>query len=60
VAGVLLGLLAWASGGPLGSGRLAETGPVGWWVGLVSAGVVAVGAAIAAAATFILIGARRR
>jgi hypothetical protein len=58
-AGVVLGLIAWASGGPLGSGRLAQTGPDGWWVGLVSALVVAVGAVIAAAATRVLAGGRR-
>jgi hypothetical protein len=60
VAGLALGLLAWASAGPLGGGRLAATGPVGWQVGLVAAGVVALGALIAASATYILIGARRR
>ena len=60
VAGLALGLLAWASAGPLGSDRLAVTGPVGWQVGLVAAGVVALGALIAASATYILIGARRR
>ncbi|GAA5178376.1 hypothetical protein GCM10023322_05450 [Rugosimonospora acidiphila] len=58
-AGVLLGLAAWASGGSLGSGRLAVTGPDGWWVGLVGALVVAIGAVIAAAATRVLAGGRR-
>jgi hypothetical protein len=58
-AGILLGLAAWASGGPLGSGRLAATGPTGWSVGLVGALVIAVGAVIAAAATRVLAGGRR-
>ncbi|HKT00532.1 MAG TPA: DUF6350 family protein, partial [Rugosimonospora sp.] len=60
VAGVLLGLVAWLSGGSLGGGRLAVTGPVGWEVGLVAAGVVALGALMAAGATYVLIGVRRR
>ena len=47
VAGVVLGLLAWMSGGPLGAGRLAEIGPVPWQVGLVAAAVVTVSAASA-------------
>jgi hypothetical protein len=59
VAGLALGLLAWASGGPLGGGRLAVTGPIGWQVGLVATGVVAVGTLIATSATYVLIGARR-
>jgi len=58
VAGALLGLAAWASAGPLGSGRLAVIGPVGWEVAAVGAGVVAVGALIATAGTRVLIGAR--
>jgi hypothetical protein len=58
VAGALLGLAAWVSGGPLGSGRLAVTGPVGWEVAAVGAGVVAVGAVIATAGTRVLIGTR--
>jgi hypothetical protein len=49
VAGVLLGLAALVSGGPLGSGRLAVLGPVGWEVAAVGAIVVSVGALIAAA-----------
>jgi hypothetical protein len=48
VAGVILGGLAWMSGGALGDGRLAEIGPVPWQVGLVAAGVVAVSASIGA------------
>lgn len=59
VAGILLGLAAWASGGSLGSGRLAETGPTAWSVGLVGALVVAVGSVIATAATRVLAGGRR-
>jgi Family of unknown function (DUF6350) len=59
VAGLLLGLAAWASGGPLGSGRLAVLGPSGWVVGLVAAGVVALGAPIGAAATRLVTGTRR-
>ncbi|MDG4835073.1 DUF6350 family protein [Micromonospora sp. WMMD967] len=51
VAGVLLGLVAAVSGGPLGAGRLAEVGPVGWQVGAVAAVVIAVGALLGAAAT---------
>jgi hypothetical protein len=43
VAGVLLGLAALASGGPLGDGRLADIGPVGWQVAAVSSGVLASG-----------------
>jgi Family of unknown function (DUF6350) len=60
VAGLALGLLAWASGGSLGGGRLAVTGPVGWQVGLVAAAVVTVGALIATSATYALTGAHRR
>ncbi|MGA4729227.1 DUF6350 family protein [Micromonospora taraxaci] len=51
VAGVLLGLVAAVSGGPLGAGRLAEVGPVGWQVGAVATAVIAVGALLGAAAT---------
>jgi hypothetical protein len=58
VAGVLLGLSAWASGGSLGSGRLAVTGPTGWLVGLVGTGVVTLGAVIAATATLVILGDR--
>ncbi|MEN3308768.1 MAG: hypothetical protein V7603_4970 [Micromonosporaceae bacterium] len=59
VAGLVLGLLAWVSGGPLGGGRLSVTGPIGWQVALVTTGVVALGALVAASATLVLIGARR-
>ncbi|MFC8846973.1 MULTISPECIES: DUF6350 family protein [unclassified Micromonospora] len=51
VAGLLLGALAAASGGPLGGGRLAEIGPVPWQVAGVGAAVVAAGALLGAAAT---------
>ncbi|WP_431931921.1 cell division protein PerM [Micromonospora sp. RP3T] len=51
VAGVLLGLLAAASGGPLGGGRLAEIGPAPWPVTAVATLVIAVGAVLGAAAT---------
>lgn len=50
VAGAVLGLLAWLSGGPLGSGRLAQVGPVPWQVAVIGAGVVAVSASLGAAA----------
>ncbi|HET6529730.1 MAG TPA: DUF6350 family protein [Actinoplanes sp.] len=50
VAGLVLGALAWLSGGSLGGGRLGEIGPVPWQVALVATGVVAVSAAIGAAA----------
>jgi hypothetical protein len=59
VAGALLGLAGWLSGGPLGSGRLAVIGPDGGQVALVGALVVAVGALLAAAATKVLLGSRR-
>ncbi|SCE93486.1 hypothetical protein GA0070607_3397 [Micromonospora coriariae] len=51
VAGVLVGVAAKVSGGPLGAGRLAQLGPVAWQVGLVTGGVIAVGALLGAAAT---------
>jgi hypothetical protein len=56
VAGLLLGAAAVASAGPLGDGRLAEIGPVGWQVAAVGAAVVAVGAMAGAAATRALAG----
>jgi hypothetical protein len=49
-AGLVLGVLAWLSGGPLGNGRMSEIGPSAWPVGLVAAAVVAVAASIGAAA----------
>jgi hypothetical protein len=60
VAGALLGLAGWASGGSLSSGRLAVTGPVGWQVAGIGAVVVALGALIATAATRVLMSGRRR
>lgn len=42
VAGLLLALLAWLSGGTAGSDRLAEIGPVPWQVGLAAAAFVGV------------------
>ena len=50
VAGVVLGLLSWLSGGPLGSGRLSQIGPVPWQVATTAAAVVAVSASLGAAA----------
>jgi hypothetical protein len=59
VAGVALALAAWASAGPLGGGHLAEIGPHAWPLAGLAAGLVAVGAVVAAAATKTLIGVRR-
>ncbi|GIE86707.1 cell division protein PerM [Actinoplanes regularis] len=42
VAGLLVAALAWYSGGPIGSGRLAEIGPAAGPVGLVAAAVTAI------------------
>jgi hypothetical protein len=50
LTGVITGVLAAFSGGPLGSGRLAEVGPSGWQAGLVAVLEVGVSAAIAAGA----------
>lgn len=50
VAGLVLGLLSWMSGGSLGDGRLAEIGPVPWQVALIATIVVAVSASIGASA----------
>ena len=46
--GVVTGVLAAFSGGPLGSGRLAMVGPSGWQAGLVATLEVGVAAAVAA------------
>jgi len=46
--GVVMGVLAAFSGGPLGSGRLAVVGPSGWQAGLVATLEVGVAAAVAA------------
>ncbi|MEG3634909.1 cell division protein PerM [Micromonospora palythoicola] len=51
VAGLLLGAAAQASGGPLGAGRLAQVGPVGWQVALAALLVTGAGALLGAAAT---------
>jgi hypothetical protein len=50
VAGVLLGVAAWASGGSLGSQRLTEIGPGVWSVGGWAALVVSAGAVVGALA----------
>ncbi len=42
VTGLALGVLAAASTGPAGPGRLAHTGPAPWWVALAAAGTTAV------------------
>ncbi len=44
VAGLVLGLLAWWSGGAAGPGRLAEVGPDVWAVAGIAAATVAIGA----------------
>jgi len=46
--GVVIGVMAAFSGGPLGSGRLAVVGPSGWQAGLVAILEVGVAAAVAA------------
>jgi len=51
VSGGVLGLLAAASGGPLGDGRLAAIGPSPWQVGAVSALEIGVAAAVTAGVT---------
>jgi hypothetical protein len=47
-AGALLVVLAWASGGAAGGGRLSALGPVAWEVGAAFAAQVAVAAVVAA------------
>jgi hypothetical protein len=49
IAGGILGVLSWWSGGSLGDGRMAAIGPVPWQVGLVATAVVGASAAIGAA-----------
>ncbi|MFF5085086.1 DUF6350 family protein [Actinoplanes sp. NPDC000266] len=49
-AGIVLGVLADMSGGPLGDGRMATIGPDAGQVGLVATAVVGVSAAVGAAA----------
>ncbi|HEX5541260.1 MAG TPA: DUF6350 family protein [Micromonospora sp.] len=51
IAAVVLGLAALVSGGPLGDGRLAQIGPVGWQVAAAASVLVTVGTLIGAAAT---------
>ncbi|WP_422773247.1 DUF6350 family protein [Plantactinospora sp. WMMC1484] len=51
VAGAVLGLAAFLSGGPLGGGRLAEVGPAYWQVAAGGTVVVLVGTLIGAVAT---------
>jgi hypothetical protein len=59
VAGVLLAVASMLSSGSLGDGRLAQVGPYTVWVAALAALVVAVGAALAAASTKLVLGARR-
>jgi hypothetical protein len=54
VAGVLLGVAAYAAGGPLGGGRLAAIGPSPWRVALVSTIEVTLFAVVGAASARIL------
>jgi hypothetical protein len=51
IAGAMLGVLAWLSGGPLGPGRMAQLGPSAWQVGFAVAIEVGV---IAAASVWLL------
>jgi hypothetical protein len=46
VGGILLGLLAWASAGSAGPGRLVDVGPSPWLVGLFGAIEIGIAAAI--------------
>jgi hypothetical protein len=48
LAGLLMGILAAFSGGPLGDGRLAAVGPSGWQVAAVGAFEVGIAAAVSA------------
>lgn len=48
ITGVLVGVLAAFSGGPLGDGRLAVVGPSGWQVAAVAAFELGIAAAISA------------
>jgi hypothetical protein len=50
LAGAVMTVLAWLSGGPAGPGRLADIGPVPWLTGLAFAAEVAAGTALALAA----------
>ncbi|HZV25342.1 MAG TPA: DUF6350 family protein [Acidothermaceae bacterium] len=55
VAGLLMGILAWLSGGPVGPGRMAQVGPSAWHVGIA----VTLEVGVLAAATTWLLGWRR-
>jgi hypothetical protein len=46
VGGIVMGFLAWASGGAAGPGRLVDVGPNFWLTGLVAAAEFAVAAAL--------------
>lgn len=46
VAGLLLGLAAWASAGAMGPGRLAEVGPNPWLVGVLAAVEIGIAACL--------------
>jgi hypothetical protein len=46
VGGAVMGLLAWASGGAAGPGRLVDVGPNFWLTGLIAAAEFAVAAAL--------------
>ncbi|GAA2880450.1 hypothetical protein Acy02nite_20140 [Actinoplanes cyaneus] len=50
VAGLVVGILAWCSGGPVGSGRLAEIGPAAGQAGLVAMAVGAISVLLGASA----------
>jgi Family of unknown function (DUF6350) len=56
VAGAALALAAFASGGPLGGGRLAEVGPAVWPTAGMGAALVGAGALVAVASTKVLVG----
>lgn len=53
VAGIVMALLAWWSGGAAGPGRLAVVGPDPWAVGLVAAVTVGVGAVAGGVAAWV-------
>jgi hypothetical protein len=60
VAGLVLALAAFASGGPLGGGRLAAMGPAIWSTAGIGAALVGAGALLAATSTKALVGVRRK
>jgi uncharacterized membrane protein len=55
VAGLVMGILAWLSAGPLGPGRMAQVGPSAWHVGIA----VTFEVGVLSAATTWLLGWRR-